>query len=99
MVCSAPCCGAENTLRVTINRADYWEHRGGIRFGPEATYANLRRWLQEGDFANLKRVFEGQGTARPGEPPRPTRLPMGRVDLAFDALLSPTGAPCSNARR
>ncbi|NLG26903.1 MAG: hypothetical protein GX557_03280 [Chloroflexi bacterium] len=76
--------GADQHLRMTINRADYWDHRGGIRFGPEATYANLRRWLCEGDFANLKRVFEGQGTARPGDPPRPTRLPMGRVDLALE---------------
>lgn len=73
--------GADGALRVTINRADYWDHRGGITFGPEATYGNLRRWLAEGNEAELRRVFEGTGGEGVGTPRRPTRLPMGRVDV------------------
>ena len=72
--------GEERTLRITINRADYWDHRGGLAFGPDATYANLRRWLEEGDEARLREVFEG-APSDDGTPPHPTRLPMGRVDL------------------
>jgi hypothetical protein len=75
--------GQDQTLRITINRADFWDHRGGVDFGPEATYANIRRWLEAGDEATLRRVFEGRGRAQPGQPARPTRLPMGRLDLSL----------------
>ncbi|HHX64026.1 MAG TPA: hypothetical protein GX702_03955 [Chloroflexi bacterium] len=84
--------GDGDALRMTINRADYWDHRGGVAFGPEATYTNLRRWLEAGDEDNLRRVFEGQGLGRPDEPPRPTRLPMGRIDLSLpENTPHPTG--------
>ncbi|MBM3459212.1 MAG: hypothetical protein FJX77_11845, partial [Armatimonadetes bacterium] len=75
--------GGEGELRITLNRADYWDHRGGLEFTEEATYANLRQWLEEGNEARLREVFEGRREAAPGVPPRPTRLPMGRVDLGL----------------
>ncbi len=84
--------GAGRRLRITINRADYWDHRGGIAFGPEATYADLRRWLEEGDEAELRRVFEGRAETGDGQPPRPTRLPMGRVDLLLPEGVEIAGA-------
>jgi alpha-L-fucosidase 2 len=73
--------GEGNRLQMTINRSDYWDHRGGITFGAEATYENLRRWLAEGNEAELRRVFEGTAEEGAGTPPRPSRLPMGRVDV------------------
>lgn len=73
--------GEGRHVRITVNRADFWDHRGGLEFGPEATYANLRRWLEEGDEERLRAVFEGSAGHAPGVPPRPTRLPMGRIDL------------------
>ena len=75
--------GEGRRLRVTLNRADYWDHRGGLSFGEEATYENLKRWLAEGDEAKLREVFEGRQPAEPGTPPQPTRLPMGRLDLVL----------------
>jgi alpha-L-fucosidase 2 len=79
-------------LRATINRADYWDHRGGLPARDDATYANLRRWLAAGDEGRLREVFEGR-PPEGGEPaPRPTRLPMGRVDLEF-----PAGAALASA--
>lgn len=68
-------------LRITVNRADYWDHRGGIEWSEEASYENLKQWLEEGDEENLRRVFEGVRPGGDAEPARPTRLPMGRVDL------------------
>ena len=73
--------GEGRQIRITVNRADYWDHRGGLEFGPEATYANLKHWLQTGDEDRLREVFEGAGGFQDDAPPRPTRLPMGRVDL------------------
>src|SRR5215208_5301867 len=73
--------GADDSLRLTINRADYWKHGGGWAWPEDATYANLRHWLEAGDEATLRRVFEGRGGPDGTRPDRPTRLPMGRVDL------------------
>jgi hypothetical protein len=73
--------GEGQHVRITLNRADYWDHRGGLAFSEEATYENLKRWLGEGDEARLREVFEGKASEGGDTPPRPTRLPMGRVDL------------------
>ena len=74
--------GGGGRLKITINRADYWDHRGGIEFSEEASYENLKRWIEEGDEERLRCVFEG--TARDDSTPRrPTRLPMGRTDLRW----------------
>jgi len=74
--------GRDHTLRLTLNRADYWHHEVGFQPGDEATYANLKVFLAAGDETNLYRVFEGRDSS--GEaPPRPTRLPLGRVELVF----------------
>ena len=74
--------GGDGGLRVTVNRADYWDHQGGLRWSEEASYAHLRELLRRGDEAELRRVFEGRDAAgeRPG---RPTRLPMGSVELKW----------------
>lgn len=77
--------GGGSELRITINRADFWDHRGGLDWKPEANYANLRRWLAERDEASLRQAFEGQ--TAPGTPRRPTRLPMGRLDLTLPSPL------------
>ncbi len=84
--------GGRRTLHLTINRGDYWDHRGGLEFGPEATYANLRAWLEAGDETRIREVFEGEGRAPAGVPARPTRLPMGRLDLELPADWSIIGA-------
>jgi len=77
--------GGDQDLRITVNRADYWDHRGGVVWTEEATYQNLKTWLELGDEENLRRVFEGERTSGDDEPARPTRLPMGRVDLRLPA--------------
>ncbi|MBI1923457.1 hypothetical protein HYR99_04315, partial [Candidatus Poribacteria bacterium] len=35
--------GGGSQLNITIGRADFWDHRGGLEFGEEVTYANVRR--------------------------------------------------------
>jgi alpha-L-fucosidase 2 len=80
--------GEGREVRITVNRADYWDHRGGLATHPEAGYANLRRWLEEGNEARLREVFEGRGGPNAERPMKPTRLPMGRVDLELPSGLS-----------
>ena len=75
--------GDGSRLRITINRQDYWDHQGGVEWTEEASFENLKRLLAEGNEAELRRIFEGRDPEAGDRPMRPTRLPMGRVDLDF----------------
>ncbi len=84
--------GGGPDIRCTINRQDYWDHRGGIKFEPEATHRNLRQWLESGDEERVRSAFEGRSSLQDGPPMRPTRLPMGRIDLRLADARPVTGA-------
>lgn len=72
--------GESGEIRITVNRADYWDHRGGIGWNETATWENLKKWLVSDDEDSLRAAFEDTRTDE-HTPRRPTRLPMGRVDL------------------
>ncbi|MEI6501466.1 MAG: hypothetical protein WCP21_10645, partial [Armatimonadota bacterium] len=76
--------GEGSDIRLTINRADYWDHRGGVGWNDTATWENLKQWLVAEDEVSLREAFEDT-TKDAQTPPRPTRLPMGRIDLKLSA--------------
>jgi len=74
--------GGGSQLNITIGRADFWDHRGGLEFGEEVTYANVCRCLEANDEEGLRSIFY-RPPANPGDPQRPTVLPIGRLELDF----------------
>ncbi|MFA6110759.1 MAG: hypothetical protein WDA75_18525 [Candidatus Latescibacterota bacterium] len=74
--------GEGSVLRLTLGRADLWDHRGGLPWTAAQSWTAIRRCLAERDEAGLRRLFEDTGRA-PGTPRRPTVLPVGRIDLDF----------------
>ncbi len=72
----------EDRLHITINRADFWDHRGGMPFTEEMTYKNIRECLEAGDEQRLRKLFE-MVTPEPGQPHRPSILPLGRLEIDF----------------
>ena len=76
--------GEGAVLRVTIGRADFWDHRGGLPWTEKQSYANIRDCLQRGDDRGLRALFEDTGP-KAGEPHRPSILPIGRFDIDFGA--------------
>lgn len=72
----------ENRLHITVNRADFWDHRGGMPFTEEMTYKNIRQCLEAGDEQRLRKLFETV-TPEQGKPHRPTILPLGRLEIDF----------------
>ncbi len=74
--------GKGGTLRITLNRADLWDHRGGLPWTEKINYAALRASLEAGDEDDLRARFEGTPPP-PGEPRRPSRLPLGRLEIDF----------------
>ncbi|MCX7935994.1 MAG: hypothetical protein N3A66_12135, partial [Planctomycetota bacterium] len=49
--------GEGQTLRLTIGRADFWDHRGGIAWTPEMSYRRIRASLEKGEQKALADLF------------------------------------------
>jgi hypothetical protein len=74
--------GEGSVLRVTLGRADLWDHRGGIQWNAEMSFANIRAALEAGDEQRLRTMFSPPAK-KDGEPQYPTILPLGRFELDF----------------
>jgi hypothetical protein len=74
--------GDSDKLKITVNRADYWFHFGGLEPKDDQTYDNFKKYLFENDEQKLKMVFGGF-SADGKRPAAPTRLPMGRLDICL----------------
>lgn len=69
---------SDGVFRFTLNRQDYWNHRGEIRWGNCASYLKALECLNAGNNARV--IPELVGHVREGAP-NPCRLPLGRVEL------------------
>jgi hypothetical protein len=76
--------GEGSELKITIGRADFWDHRGGMPWTEKQNYKDIRRCLDEGDAKGIKNIFACSTENIPGQPSRPSVLPVGRLDLAMD---------------
>ena len=73
--------GNTDSLKITVNRSDYWFYGKNLPPDSEQSYQNLKKFLHSGDESELWRVFSG--TIEGKRPLKSTRLPAGRliVDL------------------
>ncbi len=75
--------GEGNVLKITIGRADCWDHRGGLKWTETQSYQNIRRRLENNDERGLRKLFEDTSAAA-GIPRRPSVLPVGRFEIVFE---------------
>lgn len=75
--------GEENVLKITLARADFWDHRGGQAWNERMTFASIADLLKHEDEPALRAMFQGDATLE-GEPARPSILPVGRIELIFE---------------
>ena len=78
-----------NTLNVTVNQNDLWDHRGGELVDERDSYAELTKYAQEHHFAHsldqqFHRTQQFIG--------RPRRLAAGRFDFVFPDGVKPVSA-------
>ena len=80
--------GEGSTLRLTIGRADFWDHRGGGKWRDEQTYANIRAAFDAQDPDRMGMLFP-PSLGGDGVPGRPSIMPVGRLelDLGSDAAI------------
>ena len=69
--------GGGDELRLTVGRADLWDHRGGYPWTAEQNYANIVSLWRAGEKNRLLSLFKKETPA--GEPRNPYMLPFGRV--------------------
>ena len=73
--------GAGSEIRLTVGRADLWDHRGGYPWTDEQSYTNIVAAQRSGDVARLHALFRKD--TPPGEPRNPYMLPLGRVVITL----------------
>ena len=69
--------GGGDELRLTVGRADLWDHRGGYPWTDAQSYANIVSLWRAGKEKELRSLFKK--TTPKGEPRNPYMLPLGRI--------------------
>lgn len=69
--------GGGDELRLTVGRADMWDHRGGYAWTDAQNYTNIVALWKNGEKDRLLSLFKKQTPV--GEPRNPYMLPLGRV--------------------
>lgn len=73
--------GQDNRLKITIGRADLWDHRGGMQWTAKQNYVDIAKHLVANDEPSLRSLFVTDTEKQIGQPERPSIIPVGRVDL------------------
>lgn len=79
--------GTENRYHFTINRQDYWNHRGSIVWGEDASYEKAKDYIFSGNHDPLAYAPNMIGLEEESMP-NPTRMPVGRFDVILDSPVS-----------
>ncbi len=81
----------DERLHITVNRADFWDHRGGELIVPGTTYQNLGDTAERyGNGRALEKAIPRH--AFPENVFKPQRLPVGRFEFAFAPGIKPLHA-------
>ncbi|MDA3799926.1 MAG: hypothetical protein PF692_12705 [Kiritimatiellae bacterium] len=73
--------GEESTLKITIGRADLWDHRGGLQWSAKQNYNDIKQALEENDADAIHQIFQTDTENVDGLPSRPSIVPIGRFDI------------------
>ncbi|MCK5844402.1 MAG: hypothetical protein KAG97_06820, partial [Victivallales bacterium] len=75
--------GCGELLKLTIGRADFWDRRGGMKWSSKQNYRDIRDCLERNDEAGIKEIFASDTEKAPGQPSRPSIVPVGRLDISL----------------
>jgi hypothetical protein len=73
--------GEKNILKITVGRADFWDHRGGMPWTEKQNYYEIKKCLEANDKQGIHDIFAPETEGQEGQPARPSVLPVGRVEL------------------
>ncbi len=73
--------GEKSHLKITLGRADLWDHRGGMSWTERQNYRDLKKYLLYGNFQAIKDMFIVTKERISGHPNHLSVTPLGRLDL------------------
>lgn len=91
--------GEGRQLKITVGRADLWDHRGGMKWSPKQNLKAIRQCLEAGDENGIRAIFKTDTEGLTGQPSRPSIMPVGRIDLRLpeEAVLKNASLQLDNA--
>lgn len=78
----------ETSLLLTVARAGFWDHRGGLGILADTTFSGVRQALETEDDAALAALFPTRASGAPF----PQQMGGGRLELTFPDGLRPIDA-------
>ena len=81
--------GGGDTVKLTVGRADLWDHRGGYSWLESQNYSNIVSLVQAGKKDDLLAIFKKE--TPDGQPRNPYMLPLGRVTVKVAGATLRTG--------
>ncbi len=79
-----------STLKLTVARAGFWDHRGGTPFNSRATYQDVRRLLEAGDEAGIRKIFSRAKIG--GHETEPYQIGGSLIEFSFASGMVPVSA-------
>jgi len=73
--------GENSTLKITIGRADLWDHRGGMQWTAKQNYKDIKKALEANNADAIHQIFQTDSENIDGLPSRPSIVPVGRFDI------------------
>ena len=82
--------GEDNVLKITLGRADLWDHRGGLHWTENQSFHKIRDCLERNDEEGIRNLFSVDRD--PCKPSNPSVLPIGRFEVILPERVSLTNA-------
>ncbi len=75
--------GQNNVLNLTIGCGSLWDHRGGMSWTPRQNYRDISQALINRDKDAITAIFATDTEQVPGQPRRPSLIPVGRIVITL----------------
>lgn len=71
--------GGDDTLNITLGCSALWDHRGGLPWSEKQNLKDIHAALLNQDLEAIKEMFRPPTELAPGQPRRPSLVPVGRI--------------------
>ena len=75
--------GGGNMINISFGCSALWDHRGGMEWTGKQNLKDIHALLLKEDMAGMRALFTNATANIPGEPNRPSLVPVGRVVITL----------------
>ena len=75
--------GGDDTVNISLGCSALWDHRGGMPWSEKQNLKDIHTALLNQDLEAIRKMFQTSTALEPGQPNRPSLVPLGRVVLTL----------------